>query len=171
MNEKRPRVLKLFVIDTNVCISANGRDTHASSNCQLKCIEFLQEICSQKSRSRVFLDERGDILAQYRGYLNFTGSPGVGDLFYKYLHDNVWSNKNVHVVGLTPAEDEGKSFEELPLNNLDRSDRVFLAVAVAAGAAVVNALDTDWHKEAELLDDLNVAIIQVCPEHGCVLKA
>ena len=36
-----------YVVDTNVAMAANGRDTHADLECQLDCIEKLAAICRE----------------------------------------------------------------------------------------------------------------------------
>lgn len=159
-----------FVVDTNVAIAANGRDTHASLPCQFACIGRLQEISSSKSKSQVLLDELGLILAEYSSYLYYRGQPGVGDSFYKFLHDNIYSGGKVSRVAITPSDDESRGFEEIPSNELDRSDRKFLAVAKVGNASIVNALDTDWHIHLEFVSSQGVHVEQLCPELGCLLK-
>ena len=71
-----------FVIDTNVPIAANGRNTHADEQCQLNCINFLDEI---RTKSIVLLDNEDFLFDEYKKYLSFHGEPGVGDKFFKYL--------------------------------------------------------------------------------------
>lgn len=155
------------VIDTNVPIAANGRDTHAGEDCQIRCIEFLQCLASRRSKDVIALDEGGLLLDEYKRYLNYRGQPGVGDIFFKFLHDHMYVNNRVELVQVTRSKDEDRGFDELPANDLDPSDRKILAIAVVADAEVVNALDTDWHEQAELLAQLGVTVQQLCPEHGC----
>ena len=59
-----------------------------------------------------------------------------------------------------------ESFEELPENTFERSDRKFLAVAVSADAVVLNATDSDWGEQKELMDALGVEVEQLCPQHA-----
>ena len=73
------------VVDTNVAIAANGRNTHASLACQLACIEFLEKLVSAKYRTAIILDDLDLIISEYSGYLNYKGQPGVGDMFFKYI--------------------------------------------------------------------------------------
>jgi len=47
------------VVDTNVAIVANGRDTHASLACQYACTEFLEGLVSPRKRNHIVLDEQG----------------------------------------------------------------------------------------------------------------
>lgn len=155
------------VVDTNIAIAANGRDTHASFECQLACIEFLQELHSPKTQHQVFLDDRDLILEEYRTYLYHHGEPGVGDRFYKFLHDNIYMGIKVQRVCITPLDDETRGFNELPPNTIDKSDRKFLAAAKVANATIFNALDTDWHNHAAFIEVQGVTVEQLCPEHGC----
>ena len=67
---------------------------------------------------------------------------------------------------VTPIDDDRRGYEELPENKFDRSDRKFLAVAVVANAVVLNAVDSDWHEQADLMDELEVEVEQLCPQHA-----
>jgi hypothetical protein len=154
-------------VDTNVAIAANGRNTHALLDCQCRCIEFLQHLASGSSKVVVALDEGELLLDEYKRYLNYRGQPGVGDLFFKFLHDHMYGGTRVELVQVTPSVDEDRGFDELPVNDLDPSDRKLLAIAVVAGADIVNALDTDWVEQVDLLAILGITVQQLCPEHGC----
>ncbi len=156
------------VVDTNVAMAANGRDTHASLTCQYACTEFLEGLVSSRKRSRIILDEPGLIFAEYSNHLNFKGQPGVGDMFFKYLHDHMYLGKKIRLVPITPITDETRGFNELPPNSVDKSDRKFLAAACIAGAAVVNALDSGWYKKADFIAELGVNVRQLCPDQACI---
>lgn len=158
----------MVTLDTNVPIAANGRNTHASLECQLACVECLLKITAAKSRVRIALDENGLILEEYKQHFCHSGQPGVGDSLFKYLHDHMYQKVKVRLFSITPNDDEERGFEELPINTVDKSDRKFLATAVASGAEIVNALDTDWHIQQVFIADLGVTVKQLCPEHGCV---
>lgn len=155
------------VVETNICIAANGRDTHASLKCQLTCVEFLEKLVSVQSHDQILLDEQGLIFDEYKRHLNFKGQPGVGDMFFKYLHDHMHLTGQVRLVTITPVEDEARGFEELPPNPMDKSDRKFLTTALVGKGRVFNALDKDWHEQAEFIAGLGVRVKQLCPEHGC----
>ncbi|OIQ79845.1 hypothetical protein GALL_384050 [mine drainage metagenome] len=155
------------VIETNVAIAANGRETHASYACQYSCIEFLEQIVSLKSKDIILLDSYDLILDEYKKYLNFKGQPGVGDIFFKYLHDNMYLNVKIKKINITPADDDTRGFQELPFNQLDKSDRKFLAVALVGLGIVVNAMDSDWHEQIVSINAMGVKVNQLCPEHGC----
>ncbi len=152
-----------FVVDTNVAIAANGRNTHVDEECQLACVEKLEFL---KRKEVVAIDGEGLILEEYSNSLNYSGGPGVGDVFFKYVHDNQYWDDRVHRIPVTRSKNDGRGFEELPENTFDPSDRKFLAVAVKAKAVVLNATDSDWGKHAALMDELNVKVEQLCPQHA-----
>ncbi len=149
-----------FVVDTNVAVAANGRETHADSQCQLTCV---QRLVSLVAREVIAIDDRGLILGEYKKHLNFSGGPGVGDMFFKHVFNNQYQCEHVRRVAVTPAEDDRRGFEVLPENTFDRKDRKFLAVAVVAGAVVLNATDSDWGEQEALMDELGVEVGQLCP--------
>ncbi|MEM8641005.1 MAG: hypothetical protein AAGG51_19660 [Cyanobacteria bacterium P01_G01_bin.54] len=159
-----------FVFDTNVLIVANGHDTdddtHASLECRLMCLEFLMN-CRELN---IALDDLGLILLEYKPYMSFSGQPGVGDMFFKYLHDYQYASPKIHRVTITPLDtppdDQERGFAELPPNQLDLSDRKLLATAVQAQATVVNATESDWLEQQTLLEQLAIALKQLCPEYA-----
>lgn len=155
--------MSVFVVDTNVAIAANIRDTHADPPCQLACIEKLERVVSQ---GVVAVDETGLILDEYGGCLCFSGQPGVGDAFFKHVFDSQYRDDRVRRTPVTSSDDDRRGFEELPENSFDRSDRVFLAVAVVSEAIVLNATDSDWNEHAGLMDELGVTVKQLCPQHA-----
>ena len=154
-----------FVVDTNVAIVANGRGTHADKQCRLACVRRLESLTT---REVVAIDDADRVLEEYRKYLNYSRErePGMGDKFFKHVFNNQYQGKYVRRVAVTPIEDDGRGFEELPENTLDPSDRKFLAVAVAAEAVVLNATDSDWDEQRVLLDELGVEVGQLCPRYA-----
>ena len=152
-----------FVVDTNVAIVANGRGTDVAASCRLTCVERLRNLTA---RGIVAIDDKGLIINEYRGRLNLSGMPGVGDAFLKHLFDNQYTDDRVRRVAVTPSEDDRRGFVELPENAFDRSDRKFLAVAIVAGAIVMNASDSDWSEHRALMDGMGVKVAQLCPEYA-----
>ncbi len=148
------------VIDSNVAIVANGHSSQASIDCELACVELLER-CEHLS---ICLDQTSLIMDEYAKHLSYAGNPGVGDMFFKYLHDNQYAEKNIALVTINQVADDQRGFAELPKNNFDPSDRKFLATAVSAGAHVVNATDSDWAEQQELMNQLNITVQQLCPD-------
>lgn len=149
-----------LVIDTNVAIVANGINTHASKQCQLNCIETLSDITEQK-RSKVAIDSLGLIVDEYSRHLSYSGQPGVGDLFFKYIHDHHYDEEFVLRVTINKS-DENRGFIELPENDLDPSDQKFLATAVVSRSKIINATDGDWAEHGQLLELLGIEVSQLC---------
>lgn len=58
------------------------------------------------------LDNKNLIMDEYSKHLNYLGTPGVGDIFFKYLHDNQYAEKNITLVEIKPVEDQSKGFAE-----------------------------------------------------------
>ncbi len=159
---------RLEVIDTNVAVAANGRETHVGSPCALRCIDALT---GARSSAIVLHDGLGHIFDEYRRYLSPTGQPGTGDAFFKWLWDNQANPEHCRRVPITLRPGQERDFEEIPrdpdLLRLDPSDRVFLATALAAGAGsvVVNATDSHWRQVREAANRHGITVENLCPEH------
>ncbi len=154
-----------FVVDTNVAVVANGRNTHASEACQLRCITKLQEVVNA---SQIVIDDKGHILNEYHNRLNFNGQPGVGDFFYKHIFNNQGVLKKVRLVTITPMNSSYKEFPSAAaLNKFDNDDRKFVAAALQSNPAsvILNAVDTDWAKFHNQLASHGVKIDYLCPCH------
>lgn len=152
-----------LVVDTNVAIVANGRDADVDAQCRSACVERLTAVVADEV---VAIDDAGAILQEYAKHLSFAGMPGVGDMFFKHVFNCQHQSAHVRRVAVTPSEDDRRGFEELPDNTFDRSDRKFLAVAVAAGTVVLNATDSDWREHEELMDELGVEVTQICVQYS-----
>lgn len=118
------------VVDTNVAIAANGRDTHADSACQRACVKELAVACREMI---VVIDNKNLIFKEYLNNLrpqdkqSKVKKDDPGFLFFRHVKDHQWGEERVRHVPITPCSDERRSFEELPTNDLDPSDRKFLA--------------------------------------------
>ena len=155
-------------IDTNVLISANGVDTHASFKCQLRCIELLEQIISNKKL--ILLDAEGDIFEEYQNYCDFSGKPGVGDFFFKWLHDHIANDELVRNLVVLKSNQEDIIYNVLKkiacLSGFDSSDQKFLAVAMTYehNAVIHNATDSDWYNHRDCIAGIEgVAVNQLCP--------
>jgi hypothetical protein len=151
-----------IVIDTNVAMVANGEHAAASDACVLSCINALIG-----SREQIVLvDSLGDIFREYQGRLSHSGQPGVGDAFFKWIWSNQANPDHCRMVEI--HRNAERVFEEFPdderLEAFDRSDRKFVAVALASGtgAPVLNAVDGDWAEHEELLSEYGLVISQLC---------
>jgi hypothetical protein len=153
-------------LDTNVAVVANGRASQASNSCVSTCITALLDL---RESHRVLVDERGLILDEYRRSLSPSGQPGPGDAFFKWLWDNQGNPDHCRQVDITPTGD-ARGFEEFPddpgLATFDRSDRKFVAVAIASveRPPILNASDTDWWNHRDALSRHGVTIRFLCQE-------
>jgi hypothetical protein len=83
---------------------------------------------------------------------------------------NRYNDQHCERVLLTPSADPARGFEEFPadpaLRGFDRSDRKFVAVALASNLSpkVLNAVDSDWWNFQEPLRRHGVKVTFLCPE-------
>lgn len=151
-----------IVVDTNVLIVANGNNEQADSECELACITMLER--ATKGKQIVLLDAPGLIMDEYEGYCSYSGAPGVGDMFFKFLHDHQYSETTVIRIPIQQTPDREGGFTNLPSNSFPRNDRKFLAVAEAGNGRVVNAVDSHWSDHAAFIDSIGVRVIELCPQ-------
>ena len=151
--------MSMVVVDTNVVVVANG-DADVDPACEMACVDRLEHAMKN---GVVAVDDGGRIFEEYRTRFSFAGGPGLGDVFFKYVHDQQHRGTRVRRFQITPSADASRGFEELPQNTFDASDRKFLAVAVVANAVVINATDSDWAQARDLLRELGVDVEELCP--------
>lgn len=152
--------MSAFVVDTNVALTANGRATHVGDRCCRTCIDKLDQVVKN---GLIVMDRDDAIFSEYADNLSWSGSPGVGDVFFKHVFNNKHRPDKVRLVSLTPTDDDERGFVELPPNAVDRSDRKFLAAALVARVPVLNATDSDWREHRDLITDLGGEIHELCP--------
>jgi hypothetical protein len=157
--------MSAFVVDVNVPIVANGRETHADLDCQKASISALLKIVQTEM---VVLDDQMQILEQYRRCLNPSGQPGVGDAFMQWIWENQAVAERCEQVSLTVSANGFVQFPDDPdLNQFDLADRIFVAAARASrnNPEILNAVDSDWweHRDALVQNGLRVSFL--CPQH------
>ena len=157
----------LVVVDTNVAVVANGKSEQASVGCVSKCLFQLKRIINEKDR--LVIDDQWLIIREYMANLRSSGEPGLGDEFLKWILTNQTNPKLCLQVHLTLISVGNDDFEEFPtdqdLQNFDRSDRKFVAVALAhpkRRPTVLQAVDSDWWNAQEALKRNGVRIKFLC---------
>lgn len=156
------------IVDTNVPLTANGVATHADLDCQMACLEKLMDI---RGKGRVLVDASGFIFEEYSRNLSHKGQPGAGDAFFKWLWNNQGQPALCTQVPIKPEDEAGQEFPNFPadpeLQNFDRSDRKFVAVALASAEnpPIINATDTDWWDFLGALNRHGIQIEFLCPQH------
>jgi len=157
--------MKAFVVDVNVPIVANGRETHADLDCQNASVNALLEIVQS---GMLVLDDQMQILDQYREYLSPSGQPGVGDAFMQWVWENQAVIERCEQVSLTVSANGFVEFPDDPtLNQFDFADRIYVAVAKASKnkPEVLNAVDSDWWEHRDALAQNGIRISFLCPQH------
>jgi hypothetical protein len=154
--------MSAFVIDVNVLIVANARETaQASPQCVLHCVEFLE----LARENLVVLDDLGLIFGQYQRYNSFQGQPGLGDALFKWIFNKQFDSKHCELVEVIR---DGLSFTTVPLalRGFDLSDHVYIAIARASDyqPVIVNATDNDWFEWQEKLEQKGLKLNFLCPE-------
>jgi hypothetical protein len=155
------------VIDTNVLIVANNRESeHASLQCVISCQKYLQSFRESKI---LVIDNKWEILKEYLKYYkkaHNTGQPRVGDEFLEWVLSNQNNPKHCQKAPITKiCENE---FEEFPksesLKKFDPSDRKFVAVALTHSAKppITVAIDRGWNTHQEALTEYGVDIEFLC---------
>ena len=153
------------IMDTNVAVVANGQSEQADLKCEDVCIQILEDITEQ---GHILVDSDGAIFEEYSRQFNFSGQPGPGDQFFRWLWWNLENTERCRKVSVTPHA--GRGFDEFPddpeLASFDRSDRKFVAVALASGTRpdVLNASDTDWWDHRHALKRNGVKVVFLCEE-------
>ena len=160
--------MNAVVVDTNVAIVANEKADHVSDEaCVNACKHSLIKIIEKKSK--VVLDDGYRILNEYMGYLSFSGQPGIGDAFFKWIQERQACNEYVEQVHITPRNRDD-DFEEFPddsdLEEFDYNDRKFVAVALTSqfSPTILNACDTDWYDYHDALRRCGCKIEFLCPQ-------
>lgn len=157
--------MTVYIVDTNVAIVANGeRDKQGRGpdpECETECNTKLEEVVDSGT---VAVDDSYRIFGEYQRVLaqvsNGRRSPGPGDKFLKLV---LVGECRVKRVAVDPSEDDSWGIEALRGSAFDKSDRKFLAVAVAVNGVVVNATDSDWRDHRPLMERLGVEVEELCP--------
>ena len=145
---------------------ANGKAEQAGWECEAACIRALIQVQAERL---TLLDDKGLIIKEYSKKLSHSGQPGLGDAFFKWLHENQANPQHCQTVPVTVHADRG--FTEFPdeprLEKFDKDDRMFVAVALARGAGpqVLNAVDRrSWWVHRKALKENGVNVVFLCPE-------
>ena len=155
------------LVDTNVPIVAN--QAHTPNSVPLECVMACMEaITNVTSKGVLVIDSGDEIFREYLNNLSLSGQPGVGDLFFKWVHDNRWMANKIEQVDITP---DGYSYREFPdhksLSSFDNSDRKFVAVANShpEKPPILQATDSKWWGWSEALEEVKIRVEFLCPDY------
>lgn len=159
--------MKAIVVETNVIAVANEMADHADMACVGACINALE---TAQDKRKIVIDSGQILFSEYFRYANRAGQPGLGDAFVKWLWDNQANVRHCERVDITSLNNDPGNFAEFPddpnLQGFDRSDRKFVAVALAGRRKpkIINAVDTDWWHYKDELRNYGITIQFLCPD-------
>lgn len=150
------------IIDTNVLIVANRASDQADIECEANAARTLYDAM----RNRIILiDTHSLAISEYATYCHRSGQPGIGDLFFKSLLDNIANQSRVIRVDIGSEPEEIDRLIPDKLSNFDPSDRKWIALSIAGSADwIVNATDSDWTQRKDDLDEAGVCVLELCPQ-------
>ncbi|UGT64002.1 hypothetical protein [Nocardia asteroides] len=145
------------VVDTNVPLVVKFSDDHPPElvdGCEI-ILEYILE-----NRIPIFTDDAGEIVDEYLHQLNRSGQPTLGDAFIKYVLENRYSWNDAMRPDIEPDTVTANSYAVLKGDDdeIDPSDRKFVATAKVAAAPVVQATDTKWLDWAAVLGRHGVTV-------------
>jgi hypothetical protein len=151
------------IIDTNVFITANGRNVpQVASSGTLKCFAFVKSLFTDTT---VSVDSNEEIFHEYFQHMNWSGEPGIGDNFVSWLYYNQEDKKVCEKVSIREKlTDNFSAFEKKDeLYSIDPGDQKFVAVYLSCGHdnAIYNACDSDWEKEKPILQKHGINVIEL----------
>ncbi|NLF24627.1 MAG: hypothetical protein GX589_03100 [Deltaproteobacteria bacterium] len=158
---------KKCLVDTNVPKTANyalcpDEIPEKLRDCVKVCITAIKHVITERG---LIIDAGNEIFDEYRRQLSMKGQPGIGDRFVKWVHDNRWKLPDDHRVTINRI---GDSYKEFPthgnLNNFDRSDRKFVAVANAhpEKPPILQATDSKWWGWKNALNNVGITVHFLC---------
>ncbi|MEW6536442.1 MAG: hypothetical protein AB1454_12605 [Candidatus Auribacterota bacterium] len=158
------------VVDTNVPVTANKATNPNSipvneASCVQKTVDAIVEITR---KGCVVIDSGYEIFNEYRSHLSLKGQPGLGDVFFKWIHDNIGNVANVCQVEITKHDNSYDEFPDDPdLCNFDISDRKFIAVANAHAEKppILEATDSEWWGYRDILQRHGIKVKFLCPDY------
>lgn len=157
---------RAVVVDTNVPVTANGRASHASAECEAASRKRLLTIT--RGHELLVVDDGFEIFGEYLVHLSTSGQPGVGDLFLRWVNDHQFDPARCERVVLSKHSTRG--YAEFPddpdLSGFDPADRKFAAAALASrhSPSVLNAVDSDWWQHRHALARHGVTVDFVCED-------
>jgi len=162
------------VVDENVPIVANDIiragsklvpiAPQADDACRLAVVQRLRQLTTT---GIIVIDDAGEVIQRYRGYLSGKGQPGLGDAFLKYLADNEFNSTKVSRIPLLKTCDG--SYDAFPrdpdLKTFDLDDRIYVALVLASqrSAILLNAVDSDYSHHQAALTRHGVRVEELCP--------
>jgi hypothetical protein len=157
--------MTIRVVDTNVIAVANRLHNGVCAACVESCVKALIEL---HRGGRVALDDAWQILREYQGYANSNRQKEVGDVFIKWILQNLANGARCALVHIEPHD--GRGFESFPdeprLAAFDGADRKFVAVSAAhpEHPPILQATDSKWLDWLGALKDHGIEVLLLCDD-------
>jgi hypothetical protein len=149
------------VVDTNVLIVANAKSHQADAMCELHAARLLRAVLEHDI---VLLDTAGMAIDEYKRRCSLSGQPGVGDLFFSEVFNNIANEERVVQVYIGGSFDEIRANIPDSLSNFDPSDLKWIALYMHGNAsAIYNAVDSDYSEWADVLAAEGIGVVELCP--------
>lgn len=175
-NENKRLQMVHKIIDTNVPLTAAGRNPQATETCVLSCGETVNQIL--KGETVIVVDADDNAIAEYRNnmYPDPKGTPAGQFLMYLLMN----RNHPHRVKSLSLVTDVNGRFEDYPDNEdkwtttdirckrFDPDDKKWVALALrfksemSTDAPIVNAADRCWIAFEEQLKSVGLALEMLC---------
>ncbi|MFC8383552.1 hypothetical protein [Nocardia sp. NPDC057272] len=138
------------VVDTNVPLITKLPDGHPTELVD-ECAKILENII--ENGIPVVTDDAGEMVEEYFHKLSRSGQPTLGDAFARYVFDNRYGWDEAMRPDIEPHTSTENSYAVLAADDdeIDPSDRKFVATAKVALAPVLQAADTKWLNWGEVL--------------------
>jgi hypothetical protein len=151
-----------YIVDTNIFIAANGKADQLTEKDVNKCKLFVSSLFSD---TIISLDLQGEIFSEYFDHMNWSGLPGIGDVFVKSLWDRQHDKTVCEMVDI--KKNKNGIYKQLQnkdeLLQFDPNDLKFIAVYLGSNYSVVicNACDSDWENNKSLLSKYKINVYEI----------
>lgn len=152
-----------FVVDTNVWVMVDkpiGEISLKEVECMAACKKWLTDFAN-RHEDRLVLDNCYKILRKYRNNIREDG-------LARRLLNKLEEQPRDRLIELDIVfNDEGLAVVPSTLEDFDKDDRKFVAVALAHNPhpPIINATDTDWTKAQEQIKALGITVCECCPDY------
>ena len=144
--------MTIAVIDTNVLLVANNKHPDISPVCVLECVQRLEQI---KKQGIVVIDDGWRLVGEYKHKTQPNQPKGPGDVFLKWLLQNISNPQRIHQVPVTESSID--NFTEFPDSELQQQ----------LDPPVWQATDCKWLDWWPQLKTHGVNIEFLCPDDVC----
>lgn len=164
------------IIDTNVPLTAAGKNAEASPHCELECEDIVNRVL--KGEIEVVLDDADSIITEYRNNMHPDPNGTRAGQFLMYLFLNkhrrsriqrVKLEKNDHGHFIDYPDNGDEWLTEVPrCERFDPDDKIWVALALrfkretGRDAPIVNAADRCWLAFESHLEAAGVKLEVLC---------